>query len=361
MDMPAVSTRIFRKWHRAAFVVVASLAGIVPAYATARTPPPGDYAVVRLQHHAMVYTAYAQVEPVSTVPVRALAPGALNDLHVVPGATVARGQVLGRLGGARQRAFMAGREAALRSATTREATARQVLAIAHTQYAQRLATRQDVDAARSALAAARAALDTARARLGEARAMSSLRAPAAGTVMAVQAADGEQMAVGETVLTLLPRNTLWIHATYYGADAARLRPGMHGRFQPTADSAAIPVKLVSIASALAPDGGRGAWLLPLDPASASSWIDGQSGTVTLDGPVRNGVTVPTSALVLDRGRWWVLVRTARGDRPQPVVPGPALGWRTWIANGLRAGQQVVAKDAFLKFHRDIAQSYQPPD
>jgi cobalt-zinc-cadmium efflux system membrane fusion protein len=71
--------------------------------------------------------------------------------------------------------------------------------------------------------------------------------------------------------------------------------------------------------------------------------------------------VPTSALVLDRGRWWVLVRTARGDRPQPVVPGPALGWRTWIAAGLRAGQQVVAKDAFLKYHRDIAQSYQPPD
>ncbi|WP_329742187.1 efflux RND transporter periplasmic adaptor subunit [Dyella sp. A6] len=359
--MSALSTA--SNWPRrlAALAALACLAGIVDVHAATRTPSSGDYAVARLQQRSTVYTAYAQVEPVATVPVRALVPGALRDLHVVPGSTVVRGEVLAQLGGSRLRAFMTGREAALHSAITNAATARQALAIARRQFAQRLATRQDVDAARSALASAQAAQATARTRLAEARDMQGLRAPVAGTVLAVHAGDGEQVTTGETVLVLLPANRLWVDATYYGADATRLHPGMRGRFQPADGSAAVPVKVVSVAAALAMDGGRTVGLLPLAATPPASWIDGQSGTVSVDGPPAQGVAIPTSALVLDRGRWWVVLHTSSGNTPRQVIPGPAQGWHTWIVSGLRPGQQVVSRNAFLEYHRDIAQSYQPPD
>ena len=73
------------------------------------------------------------------------------------------------------------------------------------------------------------------------------------------------------------------------------------------------------------------------------------------------MAVPTRALILDRARWWVLVRTPQGDRQQQVVPGPTSGWTTCIARGLSPGDQVVVENAYLEFHRRIAQRYTPPE
>jgi hypothetical protein len=100
--------------------------------------------------------------------------------------------------------------------------------------------------------------------------------------------------------------------------------------------------------------------MPLGPTSAA-WIDGQWGRVRLRRPARDRIVVPSTALILDKGAWWVLVRTGTGDRRQKVVPGPSRGWDTAILSGLHAGERVVAVNAYLEFHRDIAHAYQPPD
>ena len=71
--------------------------------------------------------------------------------------------------------------------------------------------------------------------------------------------------------------------------------------------------------------------------------------------------VPTRALILDQGKWWVMVHTATGDHPQEVIPGPTRGWQTFIAHGLEPGTEVVVDNAYLEFHRSISQRYQPPD
>ena len=71
--------------------------------------------------------------------------------------------------------------------------------------------------------------------------------------------------------------------------------------------------------------------------------------------------IPTRALILDRGEWWVLLHTDRGNHPQAVVPGPARGWRTFIKRGLQPGAQVVVENAYLEFHSGISRHYQPPD
>lgn len=305
--------------------------------------------------------AYGQVEAIAVIQVRAVNPGTLSQLHVVPGSTVGAGEVLARVLGPRMQSLLTTREQTLRSTQAREEAARRALKITRSQFAAQLATRQEVNVAQADLATAQAAVQTATVRLEEARDLQVVRAPAAGTVMALQAADGEQTTAGQTLMTLLPTGRLWVRAAYYGAEATLLRVGMTGRFQPAGDNEAMPVKVTAIASSVSPDGGRTVGLLPTSSPLPASWVNGQWGTITLMGPSRRMVPVPTSALVLDRGHWWVLVHTAKGDKPQQVVPGPTQGWQTWLESGLHPGQRIVVQDAFLKYHRGIAQSYQPPD
>ncbi|MGA8008615.1 MAG: efflux RND transporter periplasmic adaptor subunit [Thiomonas sp.] len=351
-----------RRWRTAALLLVASCmlgAFGTPAIAADTTSP--DVVTVHAQSVARRLSAYGQIEPMTLVRVHAVIAGTLSGLRVLPGSAVTAGEVLARIGGPRMRTFLTARQQALRSAQAREVGARQALEIARHQLATQLATRQALDVANSELVVARAAVQTAAAQLREAKALQTVRAPATGTVIAVQAANGEQTVAGQRLLTLQPAGRLWIRAAYYGADAALLHVGMTARFQPSGDDRAIPVRVAAISSGLAADAGLRVGLVPASPVSAAWWMNGQWGTVTLEGPTRSMVVVPTTALILDRGRWWVLVHTSRGDAPRQVVPGPVRGWNTWIASGLHTGEQVVVRDAFLEYHRGIAQSYQPPD
>jgi hypothetical protein len=90
-------------------------------------------------------------------------------------------------------------------------------------------------------------------------------------------------------------------------------------------------------------------------------MSGERGTVTLTGATRSLIAVPTRALVLDRARWWLLLRTPKGLQRRAVVPGATRRWETFIEQGLSPGEQVVVQNAYLEFHRDISERYRPPD
>ncbi len=305
--------------------------------------------------------AYGQIEPIAVVRVRAVFAGTLSRLDVVPGSVVQAGAALARIGGPRMRALAVAREQVLRSASAREAAAGRTLDIVRRQFQARLATAQQLDAAQAEWAAAGASARTARARWKELEALRIVRAPASGTVLALRAADGEQVGAGQAVLTLQPATGLWIRASYYGADAAPLHVGMQGTFRPAGGDASFPVRVAAISPALAADGGLRIGLLPAGHAAPPGWRDGQWGRLSLPEPAQRMVMVPTQALILDSGRWWVLLHAPGGDTRQAVVPGPTQGWRTAIVSGLKAGQQVVVTDAFLEYHRGIARDYTPPD
>lgn len=342
------------------WLIVCALAFGQSAYAggpDTRSAAPLAVAAQR-QTFPVQYTAYGQVEPTSIVNVRIVSPGTLSELHVLPGSTVAANEVLARVTGPQMSALLTERETSLHSAQARLQAATRALAIARDQLAQQLTTKQALDAAASELAAAQAAQQTAQAQLAEARDQQVVKAPIAGSVIAVQAANGEQARAGDTLLTIQPRGPLWVRAKYYGADASALRIGMTGRFTPAGNGAPIPVSIINIAQAASADG---ALQVGLSASSHADWVSGQWGTVTLDGAPASYVMVPTAALILDRGEWWVLVRTPKGDEPRRVVPGQARGWQTGIVSGLRPGEQVIAQDAFLDYHRGIAETYQPPD
>lgn len=304
------------------------------------------------------FEAYAQVEPIAVLPVRAAATGVITGLKIFPGEALPAGQKLGELGGPEIAARLAQDKAVVNSARESLINTRKSLAIQQDKLAAHLGTRQSLLQAESAAAQAQAALDTAQAQLRALRQLITVKAPIAGTVLALDIAAGARVGAGQTIFTLQPADKLWLKAAYYGADAAAVQVGMAGQFTPASGGEAIPVQVSAVFGSLQPDGGESVGLVA---ATSSGWLNGESGTVTLNGSARSLVAVPTRALVLDQGQWWVLVHTANGNRPQPVTPGPARGWQTFIERGLEPGAEVVVENAYLEFHRSISQNYQPPD
>jgi RND family efflux transporter MFP subunit len=331
-----------------------------------------DTVTVHAQPVTQVLRAYAQVQPIAPLPVKAVEAGALADMSVVPGSQVRAGQALATLAGAQMQSLLVSREAAVRSARSQLAAAERQLAIQRQQLSAQMSTRQATAAAQSAVAAAMAARDTAQAQLQVARQMRTLRAPSAGTVLTVNAAQGERVMAGQIVLTLQSSDRLWLAATYYGADAGAVHVGMPGHFQPASGGAPVAVKVVAVSGALSPDSGESVGLMAAGTpatgahgagahAPAAPWLSGQRGTVSLSGPTAQLIAVPTRALILDQARWWVLLRTSQGIAAQAVVPGPTRGWQTFIRQGLTPGERVVVQNAYLDYHRGIAQRYTPPD
>lgn len=331
-------------------LVLAARAQSAPASnAAAAAAPQSAVLTVSAQPLAQTFRAYAEVQPIAVTRVRAVEPGEVSHL-VLPGERVKAGQVLAVLGGPQAQSLLAQRRGAWHAASIQLAADRRRLAA-------QLVTRQTFAADEAAYAAARGQLQVAVQTL-------TLRAPASGQVLAVHAADGEQVAAGQRILTLQTSRP-WLTATFYGAQALRIHPGMKGRFQPVAGGA-IAVRVKTVSQALGPGGGEQVALLPAaggrdSSTQDASWRSGAWGTVTLVGASRPLIAVPTRALILDRARWWVLLRTARGDRRRQVVPGPTRGWMTYISQGLKPGEQVVVENAFLEFHRGISQRYTPPN
>ena len=348
------ATRRYRV-HGTAFLPPAAL--LAAAFAVAATAAPG-YVVVHPQTVPLRYDAYARVEAIDMVPLRAAQVGRIARLFVLPGSAVRAGAPLAQLVGPEIRARLIRDRGALHSAASDLATARKSFARERQLLALRLATAQSVADAQSRVAAARAAVDGARAQLRGDSALAVLRAPVAGRVLALNAAAGERVAAGQTVLTLQADGRLWLHAAFYGTATAAIHVGMRGRFVPTTDPGPIPVVVVSVFPTLGADGGES---VGLRATGGSPWHNGDFGSVTLDGPSRLVTAVPTRALILDRGRWWVMLRTPHGDRPQAVVPGAAHGWNTLVESGLAPGAEVVVDNAYLDYHRGISRSYQPPD
>lgn len=346
------------------FIVVTGLiAGISLSSTTTQAATPSNDGLITLQVRQITskLSAYAQVTPLAVVKIRALARGNLSHLEVVPGTVVSANQILARLTGPLMQSRLTTSQQNLAAARAKARSANQALHIAQHKYAARLTTQQRLDTAISNQAAAEAAVQIAVAQHHEVQNMQTLRAPVNGTVLSTHAANGEQTVPDQIVFTLLPANKLWLRATFYGADTNLLHLGMTGHFKPTDNGKPIPVKIVAIAPNLSPDSGQVIELIP-DPASDSRhWVSGAWGKLMLTGQTKAMISVPTSALILDRGRWWVLLHTSNGDVPHEVVPGLAHGWSTAIRAGLKPGQQIVVKNAFLRYHHGIARTYMPPD
>lgn len=318
---------------------------------------PTGLATVQQRQWAVEHTAYATVEPMRTVTVSAEVTGTVADLGVLPGEKVHAGEVLARVTGPEQAAEIEGARGAERRARAALSLAEKKLAAAESTYPD-LTTEQQVEEARAAVAEARAALAAAEAELASQQHGHRVLAPTDGAVLATLVADGDRVGAGTPLLRLQPAGDLWVRAGFYGGASADIAPGMKGVFSPAGGVQGASVQVRTVIPPLAPDGARQVGCVALGAPSLES---GQAGVLRLYGPVRTWAAVPTPALVMSRGTWWVLVSEAGGPRRQEVEPGPAVGDWTLIAHGVEPGQRVVVRDAYLVFHSDFSRHYQPPD
>ena len=307
------------------------------------------------------YSAYAEVVPVHDLTVRSPVVGTLTALGVQPGDAVAQGARLGTVGGPRHAAAVKGARAKVAGDQTELALDLRLARASAHLVASGLSTLTGRATAEARVARARSALAADQATLAALAAGAVLRAPSAGTVVAVHRAAGETVAPGTPVVTLEPAGHLQLRGRYYGADASALAPGMTGVFHPADGSAPVPVVARRRVPPLRPDGARVVTCAPARSPAGPGWQSGEAGRLVLEGKAAPAVAVPTAALVLDRGHFYVLVHDAHGDHPQAVQPLARRGPDTLVHGALTPGARVVARDADLRYHRAFSGQYLPPD
>lgn len=342
----------------------ALIRGIAAACITCALPVPAATPGVAVQSRTCVphVRAFARVQPIADASVRAGMDGRLAHLDVVPGNHVHAGQRIGALGGRQVKARLKSDRARFEAARREERARRDALGAQRYRLSQHLSSRENVDSAEEALARAQARRVAAGQTLDADRALAVLRAPASGTVIAVHVHVGERVGNGQVLLRIQPDDGLWLMASAYDPRTRqRLHVGMRGQFTPDDGSATIAVRIVQLPPRLHADGGQPIAMQRTDAKGAGAWIAGETGTVVLEGKPEKRLLVPTRALVLDRGRWWVLLVTAHGEKQQPVTPGERVGARTVIERGLRPGDSVVVEHVYRRFHSGIAQHYQIQD
>ena len=301
---------------------------------------PAGWVTVQATQQAPLLSGFATVQPGTPVTITALQAGILTSFSVVPGDTVKPGQMIGQLSGPQINAALATAQGASNAANA-------ALAEERGKFADHLSTN-------AAVARAEAAAASARADLAALRAASSLHSPVAGQIQSLAAGPGASLQSGQAVVVVQPAAGVWIKAVFYGQQATALSPGMAALFIPADGAPSMPVTLRGMQGAQ-PDGGlvfafSGAGLQP-----------GEAGMLSLSLPPRPVLMVPSEALVMDNGCWWVMLHTPKGDHAVQVVPGATDGAQTPILAGLAAGDQVIVQDAALLYHRGIAAQYQPPD
>lgn len=298
-------------------------------------------------------SAFASVQSSGLITIAPSQPGSVVGLHVLPGESVTAGQIIAELSGPHITAASIEAEAALTGAQAAQRADEEALKIERQKLQQHLSTNQLVAQATSALAAATAQTTTARANVDMLREASRLRSPLGGVVQSVAVANGDVLTAGQVVVTVQPSTGSWLKAVFYGN---AIPAGAVGNFIPSNGGSSIKVSLRGTLGVSQPDGGMPVALVP-----SEALAPGAFGTVTLDLPAQIVTLVPSEALILDKGQWWVMVHAPEGDHPVQVTPGPAQGYNTVIKSGLQPGEDVVVVNAYLLYHRGVAALYHPPD
>jgi cobalt-zinc-cadmium efflux system membrane fusion protein len=303
-------------------------------------------------------SAPARVQAAANAVLSAPAAGIVSGLRVLPGEEVRPGQSVARLSGptvSGERARLAGEVTA---AQVRVSTAMQSAAIERQKFDEQLSTRDTLARTNGEFEIARQQLLAAQAAARSYSGLVTIASPEAGAVTAVAAADGQYVSAGQPLVTVAPSRGLYVVTNLYGGDAALVTAGQKGTFVSEGAVAPVAVVVQRVTPSVTSTGQMDVWL---SPSPGSHVVAGAVGSVSLTVSEDKRLAVPTSALVLDGGRWWVLLHDKAGNQRRSVIPGPANGGWTSIKQGLSPGERVVTQDAYLLFHQDFATHYQQAD
>jgi len=236
-------------------------------------------------------------------------------------------------------------------ASAKAALARQQLAREERLFGQGVSPRQDLDAARAEAAAAEAEARRARTAAGAARVSGDGRSvvvssPISGRITAAPAQLGAFVEPNAELFRVGDPRRIQIEAAVAGADARRITPGDAAVIE-LGNGTTVAATVRSVTPGL-DETTRSATvvLTVVDPSALQAGQLLQVRiTPKLAGPA--GIVVPDEAVQAVEGLSVVFVRTTNGFRAQQVTVGRRSGGRAEILQGLKPGQVVATRGAFL--------------
>lgn len=280
--------------------------------------------------------------PNAEASVAAPLPGAIEAVHVAIGSTIGAGAPLVTIRSPEGASLRASADAARAEAEAAEAAYRRESKL----FQSKVTARQDLEAARATALKSQAEVRAAQAQLAALSSPGSsgrltIRSPIAGTVTTVSAAPGGFVAQGAVVAQVANQRKVELIFDAPAAASRAIRVGT-AIYATGAGDEEVP----SVVTAVSPN-----------PANAGAQVRARptgfvppAGT-PLSGRVLTGsagtLVVPSDAIQTLEGRPVVFVAEDEGFRVRPVVPGRAAAGRTEILQGLREGERVAGRGAFL--------------
>ncbi|MFM1959301.1 MAG: hypothetical protein RL588_818 [Pseudomonadota bacterium] len=289
-------------------------------------------------------TGRVEAAPSGRAAVASPVSGAIVRVLVAPGTNVGAGAGLAVIRSAEGAAVRAESIAAGAEAEA----ARAALAREERLFKAGVTARQDFEAARAAAARASAEAVAARAKVAAsggpgASGETVVRSPIPGVVTALQVAPGGFVAQGGAVAEVANPGQVEVVFNAPAEAAAKLRVGAPLRVIGPDGSEANAV-IVGIAPLA--QGATGAAIVRARP-SGGRLTPGAAVSAAIATETGGYPTVPAEAVQTVAGRSVVFIAEGDGFRAQPVTPGRSGAGYTQIVEGLKGGERIAGRGAFV--------------
>lgn len=297
----------------------------------------------------LVFPATVAAAPNASARIDARASGVVRSVNKILGDYVRRGEAIASIESA-DAAALAAQVAAAR-ARVNELSA--LYERERRLFEENVTARQDLEAAQANLQVARAELSRAQSAAaaagvgGNGRSL-AVTSPISGKVTSAQIVLGAYVSAGDELFQVVNASGLQVQVALPANDAARISPGDEATLEFGQDRE-IGGRVRSITPALDPENRSATAIIALSRA-----VPGLQPGAFLQARIRpsgeadvEAISVSEEALQMVEGREVVFVRTETGFRAAPVVTGPRSAGRIRIISGLREGQQIATRNAFL--------------
>lgn len=296
----------------------------------------------------IVAQATVEAEPAGQAVLTARAPGSVSRILKRLGDPVRAGETIALV-----ESREAGQIAAARGVAAAKADlARKVLAREKRLFEQKVSPRQDYEQAQAELAAAEAEARSASSAVTAADVSRDGRyvmviSPINGRITAMAASLGAYVQPETELFRIADPARIQIEAAVTAADANRIRPGDQAVIETnTGETRSAVVRSVTPGVS---EETRSATVVLALTGGAGVVQPGQlvRARITSRQSATSGIVVPEDAVQVVEGRDAVFVRTPKGFRVQPVTVGQRTAGRVQIVEGLRGGESIATRNAFL--------------
>jgi cobalt-zinc-cadmium efflux system membrane fusion protein len=186
---------------------------------------------------------------------------------------------------------------------------------------------------------------------GDQHPMIAISSPIGGSVVERTATQGEVVNPDKTLFTVADLSALWVVIDIYEKDLSRVRTGTAVKVGTTAYPDRNFKGVISYIGDLMDEKTRTVKARVVVENGGRLLKPGMFAAVSIDAKgsqTEKALMVPEEAVYLDGSQSYVFVRTAPDKfEPREITKGRTLGNRLEVTSGLKAGELVVVKGAFI--------------